>query len=169
MRLKSIFALAILVSLLLAAGCGGPECNKTVSSDKIDAVDQTQLATDAATIDAYLTTNNVANAQKNPSGISYVITKAVSGGTPCIENQITVVYDVKLIPSLKAVDSSKGAAVPFKLSQLILAWQIMFPQFPKGTKAVLYVPSGFAYGATATGAIPANSNLIFTIELVGIR
>ena len=169
MRVKSILSVLLLLGILALAGCGGPECNKGVSSDKIEAVDQTQLKADIAAIDAYLAANNVKDVQIDPNGIRYVITKAASGGTPCLENQVSVVYDAKLLTTLQTVDSSQGTTRNFVLSQLILGWQIMFPTFPKGTKATLYIPSGYGYGATASGSIPANSNLIFTIELLGIR
>lgn len=159
----------LFLGLITLIDCGGPECNKGVSSEKIQAVDQAQLKTDIAAIDTYLATNNVKDVQTEPNGIRYVILKAASGGTPCLENQVSVVYDAKLMTTLQTVDSSQGTTRNFILSQLILGWQIMFPTFPKGTKAMLYVPSGYAYGATANGSIPANSNLIFTIELLGIR
>jgi FKBP-type peptidyl-prolyl cis-trans isomerase FkpA len=166
-RFSLILSTLFLLALLTAAGCGGPECNKGVSSDEIQAVDQVQLQTDIAAIDAYLTANNVKDVQTDPSGIRYVISKAASGGTPCLENQITVLYEGKYLSTLKIFDSSQGKS--FILSQLILGWRIVFPTFPKGTKATLYIPSGYGYGPTANGSIPANSNLIFTIELLGIR
>jgi FKBP-type peptidyl-prolyl cis-trans isomerase FkpA len=168
-RFKSIFSVLFFLGLITLVSCGGPECNKGVSSEKIQAVDQAQLKTDIAAIDAYLAANNVKDVQTEPNGIRYVILKAASGGTPCLENQVSVVYDSKLITTLQTVDSSQGTTRSFILNQLILGWQIMFPTFPKGTKATLYIPSVYAYGATANGSIPANSNLIFTIELLGIR
>jgi FKBP-type peptidyl-prolyl cis-trans isomerase FkpA len=169
MRINSISLFSILLSLLLLAGCSKLECNKGVSSDKIQAVDQTQLQADITAIDAYLTANKVKDVQTEPNGIRYVILKAASGGTPCLENQITVIYEGKLMSTLNSFDSSQGQGRSFILNQVILGWQIMFPTFPKGTKATLYIPSGYAYGAAANGSIPANSNLIFTIELLGIR
>ena len=169
-QFKSIFYVLFFSILLTLAGCGGPECNKGVSSEKIQAVDQTQLKADIAAIDAYLAANpNITNVQIDPSGIRYVILKAASGGTPCLENQVSVIYDAKLLPTLQTVDSSQGTTRNFTLNQLILGWQIMFPTFPKGTKATVYIPSGYAYGPTTAGAIPGNSNLVFTIELLGIR
>lgn len=175
-RLSSLVVVGIGMVLLLLAGCGGAECNKGVSSERIEAVDQAQLKTDLAAIDDYLATNNVANVQTHSSGIRYVITKAASGGTPCLENQVSVIYDVKFFPTLKLIESSRGSLSTFVLgtSNLtiqipLLATQIMLPTFPKGTKATLYIPSGYANGAIATSTIPANSILVYTVELVGIR
>lgn len=169
MRINSIFLFSIFLSLLWLAGCSKLECNKEVSSDKIQAVDQTQLQADITAIDTYLTANNIKDVQTEPNGIRYVILKAASGGTPCLENQVTTIYEGKLMSTLKTFDSSQGQGRSFILNQVILGWQIMFTTFPKGTKATMYIPSGYAYGGTANGSIPANSNLIFTIELLGIR
>jgi hypothetical protein len=42
-------------------------------------------------------------------------------------------------------------------------------QFAKGTKGTLFIPSGMAYGQQgAPPTIPANSPLIFDIELVDV-
>jgi len=53
----------------------------------------------------------------------------------------------------------------FLLSKLIRAWRIALPLVGEGAKLRLFVPSGLAYGNYRTGPIPANSNLIFDIEL----
>jgi FKBP-type peptidyl-prolyl cis-trans isomerase len=53
----------------------------------------------------------------------------------------------------------------FLLNKLIRAWRIALPLVGEGAKLRLFVPSGLAYGNYRTGPIPANSNLIFDIEL----
>jgi FKBP-type peptidyl-prolyl cis-trans isomerase len=76
-------------------------------------------------------------------------------------------------PDLPPFDESvSGTKFPFPLSGLILGWQLVLPKFvPVGTKVTLYIPSGYAYGASvaAGGKIPANANLIFDIELVAVN
>lgn len=169
-RFNSLLVAGIAVSLLLLGGCGKPDCNKGVSSEKIEAVDQAQLKADLASIDDYLTANNVAGVQTHSSGIRYVISKTASGGTPCLENQVSILYELKFFPTLKLIESSKGTPVTSVLkTNPFLGVQIMLPTFPKGTKATLYIPSGYANGAIATSTIPANSILVYTVELVGIR
>jgi peptidylprolyl isomerase len=52
---------------------------------------------------------------------------------------------------------------------LIDGWQIILTTFSEGTKATLYIPSVYAYGAQGSGPVPPNASVIFEIELVGIR
>ncbi|MFO0265768.1 MAG: FKBP-type peptidyl-prolyl cis-trans isomerase, partial [Cyclobacteriaceae bacterium] len=60
--------------------------------------------------------------------------------------------------------------IVYPLSNLIRGWQIAFPNFPVGTRATLYIPSSLGYGPQGSPpTIPANANLIFEVELVGIE
>ena len=52
---------------------------------------------------------------------------------------------------------------------LIKGWQIGFPLLAEGSEAILYVPSGLAYGGNTQPSIPANSNLIFNVKLLKVQ
>lgn len=159
--------LAVILGFLVLAGCEDLPCTKSADQNRIDTLNQTQLQSDIAAIDAYLASKNI-TAVKDPTGIRYVVKKEGFGGTPCLENQVTFIYKVSLLSNGKEIESG---ILERQLKDLILAWQVILPQFPKDTKITLYVPSGFAYGASesSSGAIPANSNLIFDIEMTNIR
>jgi FKBP-type peptidyl-prolyl cis-trans isomerase FkpA len=164
--MKKVFF--VLTLLVFVAGCKDEDvspCTAGVSDEKIAAVDQAQLQKDITAIDAYLTSKSIV-AIKDVSGLRYVISTVGDDSKPCLESQVKVNYTGKLLTTGVIFDSSKGTAVTFPLSNLILGWQIGFPNFGKGTKATLYIPSVFAYGKNAAGSIPANSNLIFDIELI---
>ena len=62
-----------------------------------------------------------------------------------------------------------GVNSEFGLFQVIEGWQIGIPKFGKGGKGKLLVPSRLGYGSKARGSIPANSTLIFDIELLDWR
>ena len=66
-------------------------------------------------------------------------------------------------------DSSTNATFP--LSALVLGWQLVLPLIPAGSKVTLYIPSGYAYGSSGggKGVIPADANLIFEVEILGIK
>ncbi len=124
---------------------------------------QEQLEADGVAIDGYLATNNI-SAQTDASGLRYVITSLGSGPKPTLSNTIRVKYKGMLLSNGQIFDQA-NSAVEFPLSNLIQGWKIGFQLLPEGSKATLYIPSGLAYGAKASGSIPPNSNLIFEVEL----
>ena len=164
--MKKEIIVRIVILIFLSAGlynCETP-CSRKVSQSQIDAVNQTQLAADIDAIDEYLINNSI-TAQSDPSGIRYTVQTQGTGAKPCLENSVTVKYAGKLLSTGAQFDASTNP-VSFPLNSLILGWKIMLPQFQAGSKVTLYIPSGFAYGNSTVGSIPANSNLIFEIELV---
>ncbi len=124
---------------------------------------QEQLEADGVAIDGYLAANNI-SAQTDPSGLRYVITSLGTGAKPTLDKSIKVKYKGMLLSNGQIFDQANSAVV-FKLNNLIQGWKIGFQLMPTGSKATLYIPSGLAYGAQATGSIPPNSNLIFEVEL----
>lgn len=68
----------------------------------------------------------------------------------------------------KVFDESKDA-VAFPLNGVIRGWTEGLQLFPEGSKFELYIPANLGYGEhSPSPAIPANSVLIFEIELVEI-
>jgi FKBP-type peptidyl-prolyl cis-trans isomerase len=63
-----------------------------------------------------------------------------------------------------------GDAITFGLSQVIKGWTDGVPGMKVGGMRRLIIPSEMAYGsARAASNIPPNSDLVFDIELVGIK
>jgi FKBP-type peptidyl-prolyl cis-trans isomerase len=64
-------------------------------------------------------------------------------------------------------DSSldRGTKAEFGLDMLIKGWQEGIPGMKPGGVRRLKIPAELAYGAKARGKIPANSTLVFEIEL----
>jgi FKBP-type peptidyl-prolyl cis-trans isomerase len=121
-----------------------------------------QLANDIATIDEYLKDNGI-TAVKDTTGIRYVIQTLGTGVTPTNKNCIRIKYQGRFLSDGTVFDQNESLKYP--LGGFILGWQLAFQHFPGGTKATIYIPSGFAYGASARNGIPANSNLVFDVEL----
>jgi len=70
-------------------------------------------------------------------------------------------------------DSSKPRNQPFSFvvgSQMVISgFDEGVLKMKKGEIAEIFIPSQLGYGAYAQGPIPANSNLIFEIELLDIK
>ena len=62
-----------------------------------------------------------------------------------------------------------GNGVSFGLNQLIVGWQEGIPLIAPGGSITLYLPPSLAYGAQAQQGIPANSILVFQIDLIRIN
>jgi len=65
-------------------------------------------------------------------------------------------------------DSSfdSGQVADFGLGNLIQGWQRALTKVPSGSKIVIIVPPALGYGAQSQSNIPANSTLIFDIDLL---
>lgn len=114
-----------------------------------------------------------ANAKKSgidtlAGGVQYKILKAGEGPKPGAEDVVKVAYVGKLING-KAFNTRLGEdAVEFGVSQVIPGWTAALKEMPVGSKWELYIPANMAYGPRPNGPIPANSTLIFEMELLDI-
>ncbi len=165
--LKKIFftiSCFVVLSIFTFSGC---DKNEGCSSEPNLLVSQEQLALDIASIDAYLSKNEI-TAQTDETGIRYVINKEGTGGKADLCSIATVTYQGKLM-SNGAIFDTRSTPISFPLRNLIVGWQIGIPKVKAGGTITLYLPSVYAYGAFAKEDIPANSNLIFEITLLGIN
>jgi FKBP-type peptidyl-prolyl cis-trans isomerase len=120
-----------------------------------------QLDRDTEAIDQYLSNNGI-NAIQDTTGVRYVIHSLGTGPLPVYTS--TAVSCVRVNYTGKLLADSLN----YPLSQLITVWKIIFPKLPQGTKATLYIPSSYAYGAVGQTNIPPNSNLVFEVELLDV-
>ncbi|MDB9775184.1 FKBP-type peptidyl-prolyl cis-trans isomerase [Vicingaceae bacterium] len=103
------------------------------------------------------------------SGLSYVITELGAGEAVDSNDVVTVHYTGYLTDSSK-FDSSKDRDQPFSFKvgggQVIQGWDEGLSYLNVGDKATLTIPAKLGYGERAQAAIPANSTLIFDIEVL---
>lgn len=127
-----------------------------------------------AATDAAQTTAAPATAQTSASDIKVEIVDSVVGkGAEAVNGKsITVHYTGTLKDGTK-FDSSVDRKEPFTFSlgagQVIKGWEQGIVGMKVGGKRKLTIPSELAYGANAVGAIPANSTLIFDVELLEVK
>jgi FKBP-type peptidyl-prolyl cis-trans isomerase FklB len=105
------------------------------------------------------------------SGLQYEIVKKADGPVPKPTDVVTVHYEGKLTDG-KVFDSSveRGSPIDLPVSGVIPGWVEGLQLMHVGEKIKLYIPSDLAYGAQSPSPmIPANSVLVFDLELLGIK
>lgn len=111
-----------------------------------------------------------AGVKTTPSGLQYKIIKEGKGASPSPTARVTVHYEGKLLNG-SIFDSSlkRGEPITFALNQVIPGWTEGVGLMKEGGKAELYIPADLAYGEREMPGIPANSPLIFEVELIKIE
>jgi len=104
------------------------------------------------------------------SGLQYEVIARGDGPMPDESSTVSVFYEGSLIDGT-IFDSSydSGDTVSFPLSGVIPGWTEGLQLMPVGSTYMFYIPSNLAYGSRATGPIPANSTLIFKVELLEVK
>jgi FKBP-type peptidyl-prolyl cis-trans isomerase FkpA len=148
--------LVLFISVIAFASC------KTAPN--VDAVKQARI--DDSLIRVYLSNNPVVKAVKDSSGLYYQVVKPGTGATATINSTITVNYQGKLLNG-PPFDSANGYSSP--LNKLVKGWQTGIPHIKEGGNIILFVPSALGYGGASLGPIPANSVLVFDIDLTAVK
>ncbi len=141
-------------------------CSKKIDPCKYDACAVAAPASEVAQLEAYLTSAGITTATKHCSGMYYIIDVAGSGATANICSTVGVKYKGQLTNG--TVFDQSATTVTFPLDNLIEAWKKGIPIIKTGGKIKLYCPPSLAYGSQAVGTIPANSILIFEVELTNV-
>ena len=103
------------------------------------------------------------------SGLQYEVITEGKGAKPKATDKVKVHYVGTLIDGTK-FDSSVDRKEPaeFPLNQVIPGWTEGVQLMNVGSKYKFFLPSELAYGAQGAGSIPANSVLVFEVELLSI-
>jgi FKBP-type peptidyl-prolyl cis-trans isomerase len=156
--LNKFIAFAILLLLVVS-------CKKTETQDVVD-----YGPIDKKIIQDYLKEKGVTNADSTASGLYYIIQKPGDAIHPTINSTVTAKYEGYLTDgTLFDASYLHGGASEFALTQVVAAWQEGLQLIGAGGKITLLCPSALGYGAVASGKIPANSVILFNVELVSIK
>ncbi len=144
----------LVFSLLLAS----------MASCKEDVTDYGPI--DKKIIEDYLTATGL-TAQSSSTGLYYIIEKPGGANHPNINSAVSVNYKGYLTDSTVFDESySSGQPSTFPLASVIAGWQEGLQLIGVKGRIKLLVPSALGYASTAKGLIPANSVLIFDIDMV---
>ena len=149
--MKNIVSITLVVSLLFLIN----NCKK---------VDYEVVDNDI--IQQYISDNNL-NAESTESGLYYVIDLPGTGENPTVSSNVTVAYTGSLTDG-SIFDQSNSNGITFPLSGVIQGWQEGIPLFKEGGSGILLIPSALGYGSQSVGSIPANSVLIFDVNLIDV-
>jgi FKBP-type peptidyl-prolyl cis-trans isomerase FkpA len=164
--LKKLFAFIAIAILFVS-------CKKaTTNSCPYTASTAVAPASEITALQGYITANHP-TAVQHSSGVFYEISAAGTGATPGVCSTITVKYTGTLTNGSKFDENLTGYTNT--LGGLIQGWQRALPLIKAGGSITLYIPPSLGYGSqdirNNSGAIiiPANSILIFTIQLVAVQ
>jgi peptidylprolyl isomerase len=181
-----------LAAAVAVAGCGGssqaaaPGVTLAPSAGATSATSTAAASTTSASASATSTTTSstpLPAALKTkpkvaiPSGAppkSLVVKDLIKGTGPAAtaNSTVNVQYVGELYKGGKQFDASwndgSGQPVSLPLSGVIKGWQQGIPGMKVGGRRELIIPPGLGYGATAQSKIPANSTLVFVIDLHGV-
>ena len=105
------------------------------------------------------------------SGLQYEVLKKTDGAQPKPTDVVTVHYQGSLVDG-SVFDSSieRGSPIDLPVNGVIPGWVEGLQLMHVGEKYKLFIPSELAYGAQSPSPmIPANSVLVFELELLGIK
>ena len=111
------------------------------------------------------------------SGVRYQDV-VVGGGAPAAPNDVVSIHFILWVDDNGAKGQTlfnshdRGKPVTFKIGtdKVIQSWNDGVPGMRPGGKRLLYIPARLAYGDAGAGEmIPPNTNLIYEIELIGLK
>lgn len=103
-------------------------------------------------------------AAKTASGLGYTMLRAAAGARAGATDYVLVNYIGYLAANGQVFD--QGQQAPMQVNGVIPGFAEGLQLAGKGGIYRLCIPAAQGYGATATGPIPANSDLVFQIEVV---
>lgn len=119
----------------------------------------------------YLEQNRTkAGVKTTASGLQYETLTEGTGVVPAATSTVKVHYRGTLLNG-KEFDSSykRNQPIEFPLNRVIPGWTEGLQLMKVGGKTRLTIPSQLAYGDQGNPSIPANSTLIFEVELLDVK
>lgn len=159
-KILIVICLTLVISLFFFGCSNKNQNNNTTNSNTIDENNQIQVSDSDQTY------------QKEEEKLKIEDLKTGDGVETKVGDTISVNYVGTLTNGTK-FDSSYDRNQPFEFilgtNQVIKGWDIGVIGMKIGGKRKLTIPPDLGYGTNATGNIPANSTLIFEIELLEIK
>lgn len=168
MNKRNLLLVALVVSCAVVVICvsGCLKNSENTNTCTYDPCSYVAPAAEIQAVQAYITANNI-TASQHCSGLFYKIDQPGTGNSATACSYVDVTYTGKLTNG--TTFDSTSTPVTFSLSQLIRGWVNGIPLIKEGGSINLYVPPSLGYGNQVVGTIPANSVLVFKVNLVTVR
>jgi FKBP-type peptidyl-prolyl cis-trans isomerase FkpA len=163
--MRKLIPLLTVLFLSAALSCGksddsNTQCNFTDPPVSVPASEITAL-------EGYLASKGITNAVRDTRGFYYIISNPGTGATPTVCSRVSVNYVGKLTNDA-IFDQTTTTPASFFLGQTIAGWIKGVPLIKAGGRITLFLPPSLGYGNVAIGPIPANSILIFDVDLLTV-
>lgn len=127
-----------------------------------------QFVVDSTLIESYLEANDSVAEFDVAYGIFYNIHEQGSDNHPSLGSIVKLAYSGSLLDGTVFDATPTDSTVQFFLGNLISGLQVGLQKIGSGGKISLYLPSVYGYGTQAKETIPANSVLIFNVDLISV-
>ncbi|MDA1082560.1 MAG: FKBP-type peptidyl-prolyl cis-trans isomerase [Gemmatimonadetes bacterium] len=145
--------LLIAVATLVAAGaCAGASQVPPIASSSISPSLGVDLAEYTRTTD----------------GLYYKEVRVGTGAEAMASSRVTVAYRL-LLANGTQVDSSTGLPIRLARDPIIKGWKLGIPGMRVGGSRILIIPPELGYGWQKVGLVPANSTLLFNVQLLKVE
>jgi FKBP-type peptidyl-prolyl cis-trans isomerase len=156
MSAMNLPGIAVLCGLIVLSGCGGQKSEQGAEKAEAPKVDKTAPTT-APQVDKVKITD---------------VKVGTGNRTAAVGDTVYVLYTGRLAKTKAVFDSNAmgGDVFSFTIGQggVIKGWDDGVPGMKIGGVRNLYIPASLGYGGNEQEKIPANSDLIFDITLLGI-
>lgn len=104
---------------------------------------------------------------KTPSGLGYTILRSAAGAKPTADTTVLVNYIGYLTATGAVFD--QGMQSPLPVGQVISGFGEGLQLVGRTGVVRLCIPAALGYGARESGPIPANSDLVFQVEVLDFK
>ncbi|MFT5859523.1 MAG: FKBP-type peptidyl-prolyl cis-trans isomerase FkpA [Flavobacteriaceae bacterium] len=105
--------------------------------------------------------------ERSESGLYFNILEEGEGDYIQFQDRVSFTYTGTLLDG--AIFDNQQEPVEFAVADLIGAWKEIMLQIKKGAKVYLATPPQLAYGSNALDDIPANSVLIYEMDILDVK
>jgi peptidylprolyl isomerase len=162
------------VQLAPSAGATAATSTAAASASTTSSASATSTTTSSTPLPTALKSKPKVAIPSGPPPKNLVVKDLIKGTGPAAtaSSTVNVQYVGELYKGGKQFDASwndgSGQPVSLPLTGVIKGWQQGIPGMKVGGRRELIIPPGLGYGSTAQSKIPANSTLVFVIDLHGV-